>query len=107
MLALCLLSVYLHRPHNRNCGYVHTGGILADDAYEPFRVAVCRGQSRRDLHHLYVFGGEDRVEGGSELRVPVSDQVAEGSDPGVEVGDEVAGLLGYPVGSWMVGDAED
>jgi hypothetical protein len=54
------------------------GAFVADAANEPVRIAVRPGYPGRDLDHLDAFGGEDGIEGGSELRVPVADQEAEG-----------------------------
>jgi len=70
------------------------GALFADARNGPFRVAVRSGCPGRDLDHVDAFGGEDGIEGGGELGVPVADQVVEGGDPLAEVHQEVAGGLG-------------
>jgi hypothetical protein len=60
------------------------GAFGADAADEPFRVAVRPGRAGRNLDDIDAFGGEDGIEGSSELRVPVADQKAEGADPVTE-----------------------
>jgi hypothetical protein len=54
------------------------------------------GLPRRDLGHGDVFAGEDGVEGGGELRVPVADEMGEVGGAVAEVPQELAGLLGGP-----------
>jgi hypothetical protein len=49
-----------------------------------------------DLDYLDASRGEDGVERGGELRVPVPDQEPKVIRPRVEVHDQVAGLLGHP-----------
>jgi hypothetical protein len=40
----------------------------------PLGVAVRSRRPRRDLDYIEAFGGEDGIEGGGELGVPVADQ---------------------------------
>jgi hypothetical protein len=47
------------------------GALDADAAHEPFGVAVHPRRPGRDLDHLHALGGEHRIEGAGELRVPV------------------------------------
>jgi hypothetical protein len=60
----------------------------------------CPGRGADDAD---VGGGEHRVEGGSELRIPVGDQEPIPGGVVAEVDEQVAGLLGdqAPVG-WAV-----
>jgi hypothetical protein len=51
-----------------------------------------------------VGAGEDRVEGGGELAVPIADQVPELLGVVAEVHEQVAGLLGHPGAGGMSGD---
>jgi hypothetical protein len=51
------------------------GALVADAANEPFGIAVCLWGLGRDFDDAEAFGGEDGVEGVSELAVPVADQV--------------------------------
>ena len=75
----------------------HPVGALGPDAAdEPFGVAVRRRRARRGPDHLDADGGEQRVEGTSELHVPVADEKPEAVDPVVEVQNEIAGLLSGP-----------
>jgi hypothetical protein len=83
------------------------GAFVADAANEPFGVAVRSGCPGRDLDHIDAFGGEDGIEGGGELGVPVADQEAEGGDPLAEVHQEVAGGLGGPGCARVGGHAEE
>jgi hypothetical protein len=50
------------------------GALFANAANEPFGVAVCPWSLGRDLDDVEAFGGEDGIEGGGELGVPVADQ---------------------------------
>ena len=65
---------------------------------EAFRDRVRPGRSDRGADDPNVGTGEDRVEGRGELAVPVTDQEAELLGAVVEVQEQVAGLLGDPVG---------
>ena len=51
-------------------------------------------------------GGEDRVERGGELTVPIADEKPELADAVVEGHGQVAGLLRHPRSCWMRGDPE-
>jgi len=62
---------------------------------------------RGDLDDLDILGCEHVVERGGELGVPITDQVMKPVDPVVEVGHQIAGLLGDPPGGRMLGDTED
>jgi hypothetical protein len=68
--------------------------FLADAANEPFRIAVRSRCLGRDLGDVDAFGGEDGVEGGGELAVPVTDEEAKRGDLLTEVHQQVAGGLG-------------
>ena len=83
------------------------GALLADATNEPFGVAVRLGCLRRDLDHLDIIGGENGIEGGGELGVPVTEQEAERTDPLTEVHQQVAGCLGGPGCRRMSGHAQD
>jgi hypothetical protein len=50
-------------------------------ANEPLGVTVHSQRPRRDLHHFDAYGGEHRMEGTGELRVPVTDQEPERRRP--------------------------
>jgi hypothetical protein len=50
------------------------GALPAYAANEPFGIAVRPRRTGRDLHDLNAFGGQHRVEGTSELAVPIADQ---------------------------------
>jgi hypothetical protein len=49
------------------------GALLANAADKPFGRAVRPRCLGRDLDHIEDFGGEDGIEGGGELGVPVAD----------------------------------
>src|ERR1019366_776276 len=51
--------------------------------------------------------GEDRVEGGGEVRAAVADHEPDPIRVVAEVHDQVTGLLSGPRAGWMRGDAED
>jgi hypothetical protein len=68
--------------------------------------AFIRGGLRCREHDLDADGGEDRVEGGTELRVPVAYQGSE-SVPGLlQITGKTAGQLNHPVPGRMLGNAE-
>jgi hypothetical protein len=50
---------------------------------------------------LIGLGGEDGVERGGELRVPIADQEPEPADTVVNGHNQVAGLLGHPRLHWV------
>ena len=49
------------------------GALLANRADEPLGITVRLRSSWRDLDHLDAVGGEDGIESGGELGVPVTD----------------------------------
>jgi hypothetical protein len=61
---------------------------------------------RRGRDHFDPAGGEDRVERGRELGVPVPDQVGEPVSGFSQVGGELAGQLGGPGRARELGDAQ-
>ena len=67
-------------------------------ADEAFGVAVGSGTSWWDLHGLDAGAGENGVERGGELAGAVADEEPEDGSAVVEVHQQVAGLLGGPVG---------
>ena len=71
---------------------------------EPFRDRVRPRCPYRSADDPYVGTGEDRVEGGSELAVPVADQEPEPVGALAEIHQQVAGLLGHPGIGWVGGD---
>lgn len=74
------------------------GALLAYGADEPLRVGVAVGALWRDLGRGDALAAEDRIEGVSEFRVPVPDQVAEVGRALAELPQQLAGLLGSPGG---------
>jgi hypothetical protein len=76
-------------------------------ADEAFGDRVGPRRPYRWLDDADVGSGEDGVERGGELGVAVSDEVPEATAGGVEVHEQVAGLLGQPGTGGMRGDAED
>jgi hypothetical protein len=66
---------------------------------EAFGEAVRSRASGRDLHRVDPSAGQDGIEGGGELASAVSDEEPEGGGAVVEVHQQVAGLLGGPVGA--------
>jgi hypothetical protein len=86
----------------------HPVGALGPDAtHEPLRETVRAWRAGRGLDDLDVLGGEHRVEGSGELRVPVPDQEPKSVDPITEIRDQVAGLLRGPLGRRVGRDVED
>ncbi len=83
------------------------GALLPHGTPESFGVAVGRGQLRGDLDDPDTPVCEHGVERGGELGVPIADQMTKPIDPISEVGHQIAGLLGDPVGRGMFGDAQD
>ena len=72
-----------------------------------FRENVRTGTSGRDLHGLDTGTGQDRVEGGSELPGPVTDQKPEVRGAVTKVHQEVTDLLGSPRPVRVRSDSED
>jgi hypothetical protein len=72
---------------------------------EPFRDRVRPRRSYRGADDADVGAGEDGVERGGELTVPVADQEPELIGAVAEVHEQVAGLLGDPGSCGVGGDA--
>ncbi|GAA3792429.1 hypothetical protein GCM10022206_35160 [Streptomyces chiangmaiensis] len=72
------------------------GALIPYGAYEAFRVWVAAGAAWKGFGHGDALAGEDGVEGGGELRVPVPDEVGEVGGAVAELPQELAGLLGGP-----------
>ena len=81
--------------------------FVADGADEAFGDGVGPWCSYRRLDDLNIGGGEDRVEGGGELGVAITDQEPELLAGFVEVHRQVAGQLGQPRSGRVSGDPED
>jgi hypothetical protein len=82
------------------------GALLANAADKPFGIAVRLRCLGRNLDHIEAFGGEDGIEGGGELGVPVADQEAERGDPLTHVHHQITGGLGSPGRGRMSGHPE-
>ena len=76
----------------------------ADEAFDDRVRAGCPDRGSDDLD---VGAGEDRVERGGELAVPVADQEPEPFGVVREVHEQVADLLGHPGSGRMGGDPGD
>jgi hypothetical protein len=86
----------------------HPIGALGSDAGgEPFGMTVRPRRSRWSLDDLDVLSREHDVERAADRRVSVPDEEPDTADPIAEVHDEVACLLGGPLGRRVGGDAED
>jgi hypothetical protein len=83
------------------------GALLANGAYEAFRVRVAVGAARRNLRDRDAFAGEDCVEGGGELGVAVADEVRKCGGTVAELSQQLPGVLSGPGGGGAGGDAED
>jgi hypothetical protein len=83
------------------------GSLCPGGEHEPFRVGVRAGTSGRDLHGLDTGTGQDRVERGSELPGPVTDQKPEVSGAVTKAHQEVTDLLGSPRPVRVRSDPED
>jgi len=81
--------------------------FLAQGADEAFRDRVRPWCPYRGADDPDVGTGEDRVEGGGELAVPVADQELESVGAFAEVDEQVAGLLGDPGPGGVGGDPGD
>ena len=79
----------------------------AQGADEPFRDRIRAGCPDRGADDPHVGAGEDGVEGGGELAVPVADQEPEPVGAIAEVHQQVAGLLGDPGPGGVGGDPGD
>ena len=63
----------------------------------PLRIGIRPRRSHRRAQHRQSLGGEDGVECGGELRVPIADQKPEPVDAIIETHEQVTGLLGHPL----------
>ena len=72
----------------------------AQGADEPFRDGVRPGCPDWGADDADIGAGEDGVEGGGELAVPVTDQESKPLGAVAEVHQQVAGLLGDPRPRW-------
>src|SRR6478735_7998863 len=79
----------------------------AQGADEAFRDGVRAGCPDWGADDAEVGAGEDGVEGGGELAVPVADQEPDPVGAFAEVHQQVAGLLGGPVPGGVGGDPGD
>src|SRR6185312_814373 len=111
MRAMVIEMAYVAVKNNSGVSLVvdqqPVGALGADACDKPFRIAVRLRHTGRDLDHGDAFGGEDGVESGGELGVPVADQEAEGADLITEVHQQVAGSLGSPLRCGVGGHAEE
>jgi hypothetical protein len=82
------------------------GALAADGGDPPLGDRVHPRCLRRGEHHVDADRGEHRIERGGELGVSVADQVSEAASGTVKIRGQVAGQLGYPGSSRVVGDAE-
>ncbi|MGO4747139.1 hypothetical protein AB4212_00585 [Streptomyces sp. 2MCAF27] len=81
--------------------------LCAGCAYPPFGERVGPGALRRRPDNGCAVAGEDGVERGSELAVPVTDEVPEAPSPLLKVREQIAGKLGDPYAGRMGGDTQD
>ena len=81
--------------------------LAAQRAHEPLRVGVRPRRPDRRLDHPRAVPGEDVVERGGELAVPIADEEPELPGSLTEVQHEVAGLLGGPGPGRMSRHAHD
>ncbi|WP_413106208.1 hypothetical protein [Streptomyces sp. Inha503] len=83
------------------------GALGTDCAYPSFGERVGPWALRRSRDDGCAVAGEDGVEGGGELAVPVPDEEPEASGPVAEVHEQVAGELRDPPAGRAGGDAQD
>src|SRR5450432_3187042 len=81
--------------------------FAAASADPAFGDGVHAGRPDVAEHGLDAGVGEDRVEGGGEVRSAVADHELGPVRLVAEVHEKVTGLLGGPRARWMLGDAED
>jgi hypothetical protein len=79
------------------------GAFPAQGADPAFADRVCTGCLDWSLDDLDAFGGEDGVEAGGVLGVPVADEEAKGC---LEVHEQGTGLLGHPRPGRVLGEAK-
>jgi hypothetical protein len=72
-------------------------------ANPPLRIGIRPRRSYRRAQHRQSLGGQDGVECGGELRVPIADQKPGPADAIIETDEQVTGLLGHPLPDWMRG----
>ena len=80
--------------------------LAAEASDPPLGDGVRPGSLDRCAHDCDGLGGEDGVERGGELAVPVPDQEAEPGSPVAEIGQQVPGAMGDPRPGRVGGDAE-
>nr|WP_250846428.1 hypothetical protein [Streptomyces violaceusniger] len=83
------------------------GAFGAGCAYPSFGKRVGPGALRRSWDDGCAVAGEDGVERGGELAVPVTDEEPGAPGPIPEVHEQVAGELGDPRAGRVGGDAQD
>lgn len=84
---------------------IRAGALTADGSDPAFGIRVHPRRLGRGEHDIDPGEGEDRVEGGTELRITVESQMAE-SVPGLlQVGDKIASDLHGPLRHCAVGRA--
>src|SRR5712692_1182377 len=81
---------------------------FATDGADPtLAVSIRVWRPNRSTDDLGADGEPHLIEGPSELGVAVTDQVADGAPAVVELGRQIAGLLGDPDPSRVSGDATE
>jgi hypothetical protein len=83
------------------------GALGAGCTYPSFGERVGPGTLRRRWDDGCAVAGEDGVERGGELAVPVTDQEPEAPSPLLEIHEQVAGELGDPYACRACGDTQD
>src|SRR3954465_9040912 len=72
------------------------GAFTAHGSHPALRVRIRPRRLRWGAYHLHAGSGEDRVEPGGELRVPIAEQEPPPVDTLVELHQQVTGLLDDP-----------
>ncbi|MEV4518582.1 hypothetical protein AB0K00_57710 [Dactylosporangium sp. NPDC049525] len=89
-------------------GDEHPVGALAPDGPHPaLRESVRRRGLWRYSNYVDARGGEDRVEGGGELRIVIAEQEPEPVGALVEADEQVPCLLRDPGTGRVCGDTDD
>ncbi len=83
------------------------GAFGAGCAYPSLGERVGPWALRRSRYGGCAVAGEDGVERGGELAVPVTDEEPEGLSPLLEIYQQVAGELGDPCAGRVGGDTQD
>src|SRR6266545_1890791 len=93
-----------HRPQLPTAKDQHPVQDLPPNrADPPLRVGVGPRRPYRRAQHLDPLGGEDRVERGGELRIPVPDQEPELADAVLQAHEQAAGMLRHHAAAgWAV-----